>query len=400
MSDSEPVGEPVRRLRIALGMSQTELAERAGVSAGAMSMIETNRLSATSEVIESLADVLDCTPAYLRGAPHEAVVGRPWLRAYADAPSRVVERVLSDSVTAVSAAEALKLRFVADDVPAFDGDLNDDDEIEEFATLVRVQAGVTEDAVIGNAIRAAERLGCVVLPMDSELGRHLGISTRVNSVPVIRVSRPGSADGRGVPGDRQRFTVAHELGHLALHHARRPPDSASDAAKIEKQAHRFAAAFLAPAEPLLTDFDRLGGRATLSVLAELKEVWGIAIKALVLRLRHLSVIDDDHARSLYKQISARGWNKNEPVPVATESAVWLQKALKQRFGGVGDPTDRACVELGLGRGHFERWITWSVAAEQHQSVAPVVDFTRRESSGSEGRQRQGDATITRLPVRR
>ena len=46
------------------------------------------------------------------------------------------------------------------------------------------------------------------------------------SIPVMVVKR-------GLPGDRQRFSLAHELGHIALKN------------ESEKAAYRFAAAFLA-----------------------------------------------------------------------------------------------------------------------------------------------------------
>ena len=51
----------------------------------------------------------------------------------------------------------------------------------------------------------------------------------------------------------------------------------------------------------------------------------MAIKAMVFRLQQLRRIDMDHSRSLYKQISARGWNKNEPMEVGNEGAIWLAK---------------------------------------------------------------------------
>lgn len=84
----------------------------------------------------------------------------------------------------------------------------------------------------------------------------------------------------------------------------------------------LAGAFLAPADPLLADLDQLGGRVTLTTVAELKKTWGVSIKMLVVRFRQLGRTDDQHARSLYKQISARKWNKAEPVAVGHEHAIW------------------------------------------------------------------------------
>lgn len=208
---------------------------------------------------------------------------------------------------ALEVVNALGLRTIPDTLPTFHGNLDDEGDIEQFAIDVRAAAQLDEHAVVGNAVRTAERLGCIVLPMPDELGRHLGMSVRVDMTPVLCVSRASESDV-GVPGDRQRFTVAHELGHLGLHSHLGPPQTAQDAAGYEKQAHYFAGAFLAPGDALLEELGNLGGRVTLQTLAKIKARWGIAIKALVMRFRNLGVIDADQARSLYKQISARGWN--------------------------------------------------------------------------------------------
>lgn len=390
------IGERVRRLRLAVGLGQSELALQAGMSAGALSMLENGRWPIDDSQLAALAGALECSPGYLMATGVEPLATRPWLRAYADAPRRVVDRTVADSVTAIEVAELLGLKMVPDSVPLFAGDPNDEASIEEFAAEVRDVADLGPGDVVGNAVRAAERLGCVVLPIEDELGRHLGLSLRVSGHPVIRASRPSSNPDKTVPGDRQRFTVAHELGHLTLHQGTPPPDSAAEAARLEKQAHRFAAAFLAPGDALLADLEALGGRVTLTTLAQLKETWGVAIKMLVLRFRHLGIIDDDHARSLYKQISARRWNKVEPVAVGNESAVWLSKAIESRWRGTPDPVAAASEGSGLGVTYFARWLDWSPSSNEH-SYAEVVPIgrVRTPSDDSVGE----PATVTPLTRR-
>jgi Zn-dependent peptidase ImmA (M78 family)/DNA-binding Xre family transcriptional regulator len=390
------VGERVRRLRVALGLGQSELALQAGMSAGALSMLENGRWPVDESQLSALADVLDCAPGYLMATGADPLATRPWLRAYADAPRRTVDRTVADSVTAVEAAELLGLKMVPDSLPLFDEDPNDEAAIEEFATEVRGVADLGPGDVVRNAIRAAERLGCVVLPIEDELGRHLGLSLRVSGHPVIRASRPSSDPDRTVPGDRQRFTVAHELGHLTLHQGSPPPDSAAEAARLEKQAHRFAAAFLAPGDALLADLEALGGRVTLTTLAQLKETWGVAIKMLVLRFRHLGIIDDDHARSLYKQISARRWNKVEPVVVGNESAIWLSKAMASRWKGSSDAVAAASEGSGLGIAYFARWLDWSPSSSERPCAEVVpIGRVRTPPDGLDG----APATVTPLTRR-
>lgn len=375
------VGERVRRLRVSLGLGQSDLALRSGLSAGALSMLENGRWPVDDSQLSALASALECTPGYLMATGSDPLMTRPWLRAYADAPRRAVDRTIADSVTAVEAAQLLGLKMVPDSLPGFDEDPNDEGAIEEFAGEVRGVADLGPGDVVRNSIRAAERLGCVVLPIDDELGRHLGLSLRINGHPVIRVSRPSSDPDRTVPGDRQRFTVAHELGHLTLHQGSPPPDSAAEAARLEKQAHRFAAAFLAPGDALLADLEAIGGRVTLTTLARLKEDWGVAIKMLVLRFRHLGVIDDDHARSLYKQISARRWNKLEPVVVGNESAVWMAKAIESRWRGSADVVAAASETSGIGRAYFTRWLDWSPSGLERPE-AQVVPIGRPRAAST------------------
>ena len=232
-----------------------------------------------------------------------------------------------------------------------------------------------------------------MLPMQDELGRHWGLSMRVNDTPILRVARPRITDGGSVAGDRQRFTTIHELGHVAIHASTPPPVTSADAKKIESQANRFAAAFLAPAGPLMEDLAELGGAVTLKTLSQIKQKWGVAIKMLVVRFQQLEVIRDDHARSLYKQISARGWNRAEPVEVGHERALWLEKAVAKRYGDGGMRS--LSMVSGLAACRVEPWRNWD-PLDVRREPAEVVPLQRRSGSGgASGR----DASIIQLPRR-
>ena len=376
MTDIAKLGDRVRTLRLVSGLGQADFAEEIGVSRGSISKLENGRMQISDDLISSIAIALDCSPSFLASSPDTVAATRPWLRAYADAPKRSVDRQLAECTLATEVAETLGLRAIPDTIPVFSEDLSNEDAIEEFALEVRNAAQIDDGAVVGNMIRAAERLGCFVLPMRAELGRHVGLSSRANLVPVICVSRPSTDPERDVPGDRQRFTVAHELGHLALHGDLGPPASSEEARQIEKQAHHFAAAFLTPADAMLDELAENGGRVTLQTLATIKERWGVAIKMLVMRFRTLGVIDANQARSLYKQISSRGWNKNEPVPVGNEEAIWLRKSLGKLSQSSADPLATAAEQIGLGHAHLIRWTDWS--ATRHDSPgAEILQFPKR-----------------------
>ena len=357
------VGDRVRRLRLSAGFSQSELADRAALTQATVSSAENGRLRLDSVELGRLALHVRCTTSYLTRRDDDPLVStRPWLRAYADAPKRAVDQQRAVCELLVESLDRLALRTLPDLLPVEAIDPNDDDGIEMLALDARRLADIADDAVVGNATRAAERLGCLVVPMHAELGRHVGLSLRINQIPVVCVSRPSHDPHRHVPGDRQRLTVLHELGHLALHTSCPPPDTSAEAAALERQAHRFASAFLIPAEALSDEVDRSGGRVTLRTLGDIKKRWGVSIKALVVRCDQLGLLKSkDHARSLYKQISARGWNKNEPYPTGNEEAIWLRTALTKwaRRAEPSSAAQLAADATGLDSSHFNRWMDWS-----------------------------------------
>lgn len=115
-------------------------------------------------------------------------------------------------------------------------------------------------------------------------------------VPII-------ATRRGLPGDRQRFNLAHELSHLLL-----------DVAEEEEAAcHRFAGALLAP-EPALREAigESERRKITIDELHVLKHRFGISMQALFFRLRDLNIISDAAAKRTRREFRKRGWHEEEP----------------------------------------------------------------------------------------
>lgn len=356
----------VKRIRLVRRWDQAFLAERAQISTGTLSSIETGKSIPTDEHVESLARALGYERRFLTSELNLLPTTRPWLRAYADASKREADARSALATLAAEYIRSLGLKPLPDLLPPLDIDRDDEEQIEEAAAEVRTLAGIDPDAVISNAVRAAERLGCVVLPLESELGRHLGMSVRADGIPILCVAKSG------IPGDRQRFTVAHELGHLALHAGCPPPRDTAEASAMEKEANRFAAAFLGPGDALIDTLDEVGnGRVTLRNLTEVKSVWGISIKGLVGRYKSLGLIDSDHAQSLYKQISARKWTKVEPVTVRTESAQWFRRSIEMT-AGVTDVASACliCAErVGGNNSDLRSFVDWEANDAEIVSIA-------------------------------
>ena len=114
------------------------------------------------------------------------------------------------------------------------------------------------------------------------------------------------------PGDRLRFSAAHELGHVLVHTESKPLSREVR----EAEADTFASAFLLPREAML---DELSPALTLAGYSRIKARWGVSMQAVIRRSFDLGVIDRDRYRSLQIQISSRGWRKDEPVDIPKET---------------------------------------------------------------------------------
>jgi hypothetical protein len=104
----------------------------------------------------------------------------------------------------------------------------------------------------------------------------------------------------------------------------------------------FAAELLTPLSAIR---HAMPSKITLNSLAMLKTQWGVSIKALIRRARELNAIDQDKAISLYKQISARGWNKAEPGYVPREKPRAFRKLIEISYGP-GASVQRVATDAG------------------------------------------------------
>lgn len=152
---------------------------------------------------------------------------------------------------------------------------------------------------------AVEGAGIVLIREETGIAQIEGLSawSEVLDRPLILLS----ADKDN--GYRSRFDLAHELGHLILHrHIKRPTER--DRHKLlEQQAHRFAGAFLLPAEMFASE---VRTPVTLDDLLLLKRRWGVSAAAIIMRLHALEIIDEDSKQTLFKRRSARWGARLEP----------------------------------------------------------------------------------------
>ncbi|MDX2669172.1 ImmA/IrrE family metallo-endopeptidase [Streptomyces sp. NRRL_ISP-5395] len=169
----------------------------------------------------------------------------------------------------------------------------------EAAQEVRHALGFSEDEPIPHLIRTLERGGVYVatISFDGDLHakNHDAFSTWIGPMldrPLIGVRSSDS-------WERTRMSVAHELGHLAMHQTRRDGD-------LESEAYEFAAELLTPLTVLKREWPR---NVTLASLVPLKKTYGVSLASLIEHGYRNGLLPSSQRTSMYKQMS----NKRDPI---------------------------------------------------------------------------------------
>lgn len=322
-------GERLRVLRELLGLTQADLAEAAGVSQAWVSSVETGSRTATEDGLAAIAEATGTPASFFYARPSSVPLDSLRFRKLASASQKTTNRIHAFYGESFRVTEDLlkSEKYPPPPLPYATRSEITLDDVEEFATATRESLRLAPDKPIPHLTRALERTGIAVSPialpdLDGEkqpvATGHFGVSYWAGiGEPALIGYFPGQQ------GDRDRFTLAHELGHCVLHTFRPRPEYA------ETEANRFATALLVPRQRVLED---ISDSLQLRDYARLKATWGVSIQALIMRGCDLGVVSEMRKRSLFVQLSAKGWRKSEPVKVGQEEPLLLWTLLTRRFG--------------------------------------------------------------------
>lgn len=291
-------GEAIHTARLAAGLTQVELAERAGITQAALSRYENDLRAPDQPTVARLAAELGVTSQVLSSASQlaGATAVDAHMRRRATAKATVWRRLEARLNILRLQVNQLFQNLDLDNpnvLPRLDPI---DYAPDAAARLVRMQWRMPLGPVRG-LIAWMESAGCVVAKMEFGTSRVDGLSQWIGDRPVILINSR-------VPTDRQRLTLAHELGHLVLHSE---PEHISD--DVESEAFAFAAEFLMPADVIRPQLRSL----SLGRLHDLKREWLVSFAALIERAADLGMMPPAQRTSMYKLLSKRGWRKREPL---------------------------------------------------------------------------------------
>jgi Zn-dependent peptidase ImmA (M78 family)/DNA-binding XRE family transcriptional regulator len=291
------------------GLTKKRVAELIGVSIRSVSAFEAGEMTPSEDTVARLARVLEFQPSFFEGTDLEELSAEAVsFRALSKMAAADRDRALAAGAIAFALTDWIGEHFRLPEprVPKLGPGLDP----ETAAQAVRVEWGLGEKP-IANLIHLLEMRGVRVFSVTQECRELDGYSLWRGEQPFVFLNTEKS-------GERSRFDAAHELGHLVLHWHHDPPQGR----RAEREAHRFAAAFLMPAASVLAKAPR---HPTLEQLIKLKKPWRVSLAAIAHRLHSLKALSDWQYRTLVIEIGKRDYLSSEPEPIERETSQVLNK---------------------------------------------------------------------------
>jgi Zn-dependent peptidase ImmA (M78 family) len=353
------VRESLGKTQVEVAAAMKKLGEASGtaVSQGYVSRAEKGLLTVAGDRLTLYARALGCPPDLLCLDPRTADVGiglvhhRKKAALSAPALRRIHAQLALTRLHVQSLFEAAETASTGDGFLRVDVD--DETPPREAAEMVRQAWGLPEGPV-QDLVGQIERAGGLVLLRDLGSPHLDAVSQWPNGqAPLLLLNNHA-------PGDRLRFSLAHELGHLTMH------DGPSNGADQEKQADEFAAAFLMPAADIRKE---LAGGLDLGRLLELKQRWQVSMSALLRRAHSLTSISDWQYRTITIEMSALGYRTAEPGEVGIEAPMGIRTVIEHVTGPGGVPSDDLARRMRLLPKDFHQQYAADLASVSHDPDA-------------------------------
>lgn len=309
------IGERIKAARINAGLSQDELGEKLGITKMAISKYENGVITPKSGVLIALAKALEVKLEYFFRST-SVKLSKPSYRAQKALLQKDEAKILGKT------AEWLERYLTIEHITCIEKPLDlpkpEQCRIKTFEDIEKLAQKIRKDWKLGldpieNMMDVLEQHGIKVGEMDAPESFDALTLWYNEKCPVIVVNK-------NFPGDRQRFNLTHELGHLLF-------KIESDIDE-EDAAHRFAGAFLVPKEMVFLELGERRKQLDYRELYVLKQKWCMSMGAWIHRATDLGIISKASADRHWMQMRAKGWHKREPLKqIPTESPTYMKLLL-------------------------------------------------------------------------
>lgn len=316
------IPERIREAREARGLTAEDFGEQIGVTRQAVGQYEVGSNVPSAQTMTRIIGVTGQPPGFFTTARARSSenFGTPFWRSLKrmSRPDRLrIARRLEWASDILGYIEQF-IELPQPNLPVVDWDFHNgtDDQLERIALSVRDRWSLSRGPIFHLAA-VLETNGIILVKETVSCDDMDAVSRWQAGRPFILCSE----DKKSLP--RENFDLAHELGHLVLHHGLEvTPETIN---KLERQANYFAGAFLLPRET----FSREVVSTSIHYFLKLKERWRVSIAAMVYRCKELEILSKSQVEYLWRQLSAKGMRKEEPLDRSfkTERPSLLSSAL-------------------------------------------------------------------------
>jgi Zn-dependent peptidase ImmA (M78 family)/transcriptional regulator with XRE-family HTH domain len=293
--------ERLKEIRIVRKMKLTQLATKLGLTKQAVSKYELGKSMPSPEIINKMLNILNISRNYLTKDSIDLNRACSPLFFRTASTTTETDRYYANIICKWSYEILLGMNIFENihdvNFPYFNKELT----IPKKAAYLRHFWNLG-NIPIDNITSVLEANGIFVFIVNSSELHTDAYSKIINGIPIIILNE---YKGTAV---RWRFSLCHELGHLVLHKNLSTTEFELNAERIEKEASLFASCFLMPEE----NFRNSVITTRLEDFLELKKIWKVSIAAMLYNCEYIGIIDNNEYIALQKQLSKKGWRKNEP----------------------------------------------------------------------------------------
>lgn len=306
MMTNSQIGERIRFARVLRGYSQQQLGEAVSCSRQYIHQVESGLRAPSDDVEAAICEALEITSLFIKTELHNEL--QPEQCHFRK--RRTTSLTLAARVAAFGTLLEAVLNYVEQfvELPSpfnFDltpSEMGDDgkytrETIERIAERFRAENNLGTDTPISDVTALLENLGVVVTAFN-------GVSDKVDALSFSRSRHFVLRNTEKQSTCRQRFDLAHELGHLVLHQG-----VETGCHTTEAEADHFASAFLFPRKAFIREFPSCisqSGRFKWLSLEKLKLRWKVSLRAVIYRAHSLGLIDSRQYRAANVKLSKEG----------------------------------------------------------------------------------------------
>lgn len=327
------------------GLSKVQLSDRVQKTPSAISQFETGRTRPDAATLDKLALGLEVRLGFFArpGSAPLIATDNCHFRSLRSASQRDRRSLLAVGTLLCDLVNLLEehVSFPREQVTSVAASAQSADAIEQVAVDVRRKWGLGLGPIPA-IVKLLEAKGVIVTRVPDSCAQVDAFSVWNDHRPLVFL-----VTGKG-SHSRARFDAAHELGHLVLH-----ADVSAASPDAEREANRFASAFLLPRESFLRECPTV---LNWDHLYELKRRWRVSVAAIVKRCFDLGRLSEASYRRAFVHLNQSGErqreSREEPPPdhpVLVRNAVDI---VSREF-----PLPVLCEYLGLFQPDLQRLLS-------------------------------------------